>query len=298
MILFSMPPTFYFANINPSSSFANMKQVIDHYTFDRKIVSIGMHFFVRYTSLTTKKDYVKLELATATSLYLAMKLFGPKLSRNDNLLLNFVRMSNSRFNETQIVEMEMKMLNTFSWYVNPIVPQDFITYFVRILSHINPSLDKSAQTKLIELSIYVIELIVFTPQFMDDKPSSLACAAMAIALKQGVKATTSSIHYENDLDCLFPLFDYGFVNCSTIRDLSNQIISYLQQVSPIFDDIHFGNDPVHGMVYERVFPWEEKEKVHKCNNQAIATTCACSNMQHREENIEYCNIILIKEEET
>mmetsp|Transcript_14575 Transcript_14575/g.22060 ORF Transcript_14575/g.22060 Transcript_14575/m.22060 type:complete len:277 (-) Transcript_14575:23-853(-) len=183
-----------------------MYKVIDHYQFDRKIVAIAMNFFVRYINLSSdESDDMEreiFEIIPATALYLAIKLFGPKLSRHDNLLLNFVQMSNSRFDESHFVQMEIKMLAAFSWHVHPVTPQDFIPYFIEIVSHYNPSLLDEASNKpvLIEVSIYIVELIVFDQQFVYDSPSSIAIAAIAIALKSinttTATATTAAFGYQ------------------------------------------------------------------------------------------------------
>ena len=144
-----------------------------------------MNYFTRfYTIDSSRQEMSSYELVTATSLYLAIKIHGPKLYTPDNLINSFVRMSKDRFKENDIRRMEMKMLTKFSWKVNPDPPQHFIYSFVNILSYFDEKLhDQSFQVQLIELSVYIVELIIFDPQFNDnDSPSSLACAAILIAL--------------------------------------------------------------------------------------------------------------------
>ena len=201
-----------------------------------------MNLFFRYISSTSgeRKD---LELATATSLYMAIKLFGPKLSRNDNLILNFVRMSNSRFDESQIIQMEMKMLYSLSWKVHPVTPQDFIPYLVRILSYYDADLDQSCQQKLTVLSMYIVELIVFDPQFMHDSPSSLACAGIAIAMK-GIHASCSTTS-------LLPFFKHDVILHHTLNDLAERLNTYLTKITPTLDGDELDVDPT-GILYKQI----------------------------------------------
>lgn len=229
-----------------------MYRVIDHYSFDRNIVAVGMNYFIRYTTLSSPTNAEKqetLELATATSLYLAIKLYGPRLTKYDNLLLNFVRMSNSRFDSHQITNMEMEMLTALSWNVHPVTPQDYIPYFIQILSQNHTNLGQEEQKVLTELSTYIVELIVFNPRFTYDTPSSLACAGIAIALK-GINVTPSSSS-QAQIDYLQPLFNHGFVHYSTIHDLVESLKLYLTNITPMLDEEKLDIEPT-GTLYKRI----------------------------------------------
>ena len=197
------------------------------------------------------------ELVTATSLYLAIKIHGPKLNTSDNLIDSFVRMSKNRFQENDILRMEMKMLSEFSWNVNPDTPQHFIYSFVNILSHFDEKLhDRSFEVQLSELSIYIIEVILFDPQFNDDdSPSSLACAAILIAwnhvvqLENSIRAKDSTCTTDimenyidhcptyNPLVHIQPLFSHGLVDQTTIISLVSEMNTYLKKISPFIKNV-------------------------------------------------------------
>ena len=207
-----------------------------------------MNFFVRYIS--DAPDEQKLfEVVPATSLYLAIKLFGPKLTRADNLLDNFVRMSNSRFNESHFVQMEVKMLNALSWHVHPDVPQDYIPYLIEILSHYYPILDQSNKVVLIELSIYMLELTLFSPDFVFDSPSSIAIAAIGVAFR-GVNATDSLRNTEQEFEYLTPLFKHQLALSGTVMDLIQKLNSYLAKITPMLDGAGLTVDPT-GIMYKK-----------------------------------------------
>ena len=247
-------------------------QVIDHYQFDRKIVAIAMNFFVRYINLSSDEcddmERELFEIIPATALYLVIKLFGPKLSRHDNLLLNFVQMSNSKIDESHFVQTEIKMLATFSWHVHPVTPQDFIPYFIKIVSHYNPLFLDEASNKLIliEVSIYIVELIVFEQQFVYDSPSSIAIAAIAIALKS-VNTTTATATAKNTNDIrhakhqqqqhqqrrfgfLLPLFKHNLALSGTVMDLIEKLNLHLTKITPMLDGEGLAVDPT-GEMYRK-----------------------------------------------
>lgn len=225
-----------------------------------------MNYFTRFFMATSNElEKSSYELVTATSLYLAIKIHGPKLSASDDLVNSFVRMSNNRFKGNDLRDMEMKMLTKFSWCVNPSTPQHFIYDFINILSYFDENLDDdSYRFQLIELSIYIIELIIFDQQLNEkDSPSSLACAAILIALNSiqttnaarakdlacnssgdtAIYANDSFCPAYNPIDCLQPLFSHGLVDQNTIFNVANEMSCYLKKVSPNFKNIQADIDP-------------------------------------------------------
>ncbi len=199
------------------------------------------------------------ELSTATSLYIAIKLFGgPKITSYGNdrhLLRSFAQMSNSRFDEQSIVQMEMKMLHVLSWYVHPSTPQDYVPYFTAILNH-DHKLDKPSTSALIDLSNYILELVVFKNQFSFINPSSLACAAIAIA-KRGLStnfATADGKEHSSPFVFLQPLLSNGLLSLNVIRGTMDYLDSYLEEISPMLvDDDDLGIDITRVLFKHSVF---------------------------------------------
>ena len=206
-----------------------------------------MNYFVRFisSSVATDECDLSLELSTATSLYIAIKLFGgPKITRcGTQLLHNFAQMSNSRFDEKSIIETEMKMLSAFSWHVHPSTPQDFVPYFVDVVTH-GQSMNNRTTSALIDLSNYILELVAFNSEFNYINPSSLACAGMAIA-KRGLKTQESCDEYHgenNDFVFLQPLLAHGLLSLQVIKETTNLLNSYLIEISPMLDDTDLSID--------------------------------------------------------
>jgi hypothetical protein len=213
--------------------------VVDYYNLDRRIVAIGMNLFMRYISLCLKDEMASLELITATSLYLAVKLNGPRLNRHDNLLQNFVRMSSSRFNEEDMVQMEMTMLTKLSWKVNPVTPQDCIPYIVSVSNYSDLN-DQVEQTRVIDLANYFSELVIFNPTFGETSPSSLACAAAILALDNVNAARNNNI---NAIDMLYHLFYNKVFDYDAIKIITEDMSSYLREISPTVDNSQLDIDP-------------------------------------------------------
>jgi hypothetical protein len=206
-----------------------------------------MKFFIGYATSCTKDEVESFELVTATSLYLAIKIHGPKLSRHDDLLCNFAHMSDCRYVKDDLVNMEMKMLQKFSWYVNPVTPQDIIPYLVKLLCYFGKKRrnDQSFQSSLIELSWYMIELLVFDPLFDKEKASSIAYACVVLALR-GILATEQieniTSDHEEPIDFLLPFFTKGLADQSIVCSLVEEIGSYFQSISPKLSNSHLDSD--------------------------------------------------------
>jgi hypothetical protein len=80
-------------------------QVIDHFDFSREVVSVALHYLDRYLSKRTVNKKV-FQLATMTSLFLAIKLFEPgRIS-----MTSMIDLSRGFFTVDQMVSMELSIL--------------------------------------------------------------------------------------------------------------------------------------------------------------------------------------------
>ena len=80
-------------------------------------------------------------------------------------------LSQGLYREDQFLKMEMCIIKTNQWYLNPPIPSIY-------LSIVDPLIDDSTR----ELSIYLIELSVSDGYFIDKKPSSISYAAIVVAM--------------------------------------------------------------------------------------------------------------------
>lgn len=142
-------------------------QVIDRCDIDRSVVSFALSYFDRFMSIHTLKNDISMQLVSMTSLYLAVKIHSTKTISVSSMS----SLSQGRCREDQLLEMEMRIIRSNHWYLNPPIPSIY-------LSVVDPLIDDSTR----ELSIYLIELSVWDGYFVDKKPSSISYAAIVVAM--------------------------------------------------------------------------------------------------------------------
>jgi len=147
-------------------------QVVDHCDIDRDNVGTAMFYFDRYLSLHKRKSINEnlIQLVAMTSLYLSVKLHGTKKISVSCMS----SLSQGRFRVDQIEKMEICIIKTLHWYLNPPTPFMYLTIA-------SPLIDDSKGASIEELSCYLIELSVGDEFFMDKNPSSVAYAAVLAA---------------------------------------------------------------------------------------------------------------------
>jgi hypothetical protein len=167
--------------------------VIDYAQFNRETVSIAMSFLDRFLAsgspralraIQNRKEY---QLASMTTLYMAIKLFEPmemctttlaSLSRNSYTALDFATMDND-------------ILFALQWRMNGPTPLSFIQQFISMLSstktsssRIEPFLQSHpAYQKLWNISKYHTELAACEYYFATIQPSTVAIASISASLK-------------------------------------------------------------------------------------------------------------------
>eukprot|EP00580_Thalassiosira_gravida_P018045 CAMPEP_0201677510 /NCGR_PEP_ID=MMETSP0494-20130426/44271_1 /ASSEMBLY_ACC=CAM_ASM_000839 /TAXON_ID=420259 /ORGANISM="Thalassiosira gravida, Strain GMp14c1" /LENGTH=202 /DNA_ID=CAMNT_0048160479 /DNA_START=55 /DNA_END=660 /DNA_ORIENTATION=- len=89
-------------------------QVVDHFDFNREVVSVAMSYLDRYLATRTVNRRI-FQLAAMTALYLAIKLYEPGKLRMSSL----IDLSRGYFLAEHIVTMEDSMLQSLHWHVHP-----------------------------------------------------------------------------------------------------------------------------------------------------------------------------------
>lgn len=97
-----------------------------------------------------------------------------------NYLPAFAKLSAGRFSTDDIRAMELKMLSDLGWTVNHPTPQAFATEMLLMLSERVPR--KYLETTL-EVANYVIECAYLQPESFEEEHSTLAFAAVLVALR-------------------------------------------------------------------------------------------------------------------
>lgn len=116
-----------------------------------------------------------------TSLFLALKLHATSCEVENLLEARSRALSKILYstpNPQDILEMELKMLRSFEWHVNPPTMHQFAFLFFK-LHPLHDIICSAAGNYLYESTRYQVELAVYVPElFVRFKPSVVVCAAM------------------------------------------------------------------------------------------------------------------------
>ncbi|KAL3815769.1 hypothetical protein ACHAXA_008819 [Cyclostephanos tholiformis] len=149
-------------------------QVVDHFDFNREVVSVAMSYLDRYLATRTVNRRI-FQLAAMTALYLAIKLYEPGKLR----MASLIDLSRGYFMAEHIVTMEDSMLQSLGWHVHPPTPLAFCRDFMRLVSG---EIEAAPRHDLSELARFMTELSVCDYWFVTKKPSSIALASLVNAI--------------------------------------------------------------------------------------------------------------------
>ncbi|KAL7442026.1 hypothetical protein ACHAXH_007187 [Discostella pseudostelligera] len=150
-------------------------QVVDHFDFNREVVSVTMSYLDRYLATRTVNRRI-FQLAAMTALYLAIKLFEPGKLRMSSL----IDLSRGYFMSEHIVTMEDSMLQSLKWHVHPPTPLAYCRDFMGLVSS---DIHPVARHDVNELARFMTELSVCDYWFVTKKPSSIALASLINAME-------------------------------------------------------------------------------------------------------------------
>jgi len=169
-------------------------EVVDHFGFDREVVSIAMNYLDRviaHTTGTTKALVPRKEfqLVAVTSLYLAIKLHGETDAVEGSprkLRINaFVELSRGMFSIETLETMERAILSNLEWNVNPPTTVCFVASLLRLLPETwdDQPLHASVACSIFELARYLAELSVCVSTFsFQFKASVISYSALLCAI--------------------------------------------------------------------------------------------------------------------
>lgn len=177
-------------------------EVVDHFGFDREVVSIALNFLDRAVAAKAasqsiaKKDF---QLLAVTSLYIAIKTHGQTENfdgpRRKLKIEAFVQLSRGVFSVDTIEETERQILKDLKWRVNPPTNLRFISYFLRLLPTwtVNGDTRQFARAKsvLYEISRYLAELSVCVSKFSFSCTSSMVAYASILCAMEVLQENVS-----------------------------------------------------------------------------------------------------------
>jgi len=153
-----------------------MYQVVDHFDFNREIVSLAISCLDRYlaTRVVNRRIF---QLAAITALYLTIKLHEPSGKLR---MSSVIELSRGYFLSEHIVTMEDAMLHSLEWHVNPPTSWAFCTDLMRLVSEDVPA---NVLFDINETARFLTELSVCDYWFATKKPSVIAFAAIVNAME-------------------------------------------------------------------------------------------------------------------
>ena len=182
-------------------------RVVDHFRIEREVVSISMNLFDRFLSIQNEDkqsckcpscqravDSHTFQLAAMTSLYVAIKVHAESCihdsSRKKLKLSSMVDLSRGQFSREDICAMELNMLSSLSWKVNPITPSNLASYLLRLMPS-QSDIPLACRTNyhlslhvLNELARYLSELSVCLPNIDSSfLPSEIAFASIMVSIE-------------------------------------------------------------------------------------------------------------------
>lgn len=159
-------------------------EFVDHYNFDRELVSVALNCYGRYMDIVDQRSEdtaitpSTLQRIAITSIFIVIKIhcLGEECSPNARVRA-LSRLVYGHFEAREILDTEKDMLHELNWLLHPPTMHTFALSFGRL--HPLGANDENLTNYLSEMTRYQMELAVFYPELlMNYKPSVLAFAGM------------------------------------------------------------------------------------------------------------------------
>mmetsp|Transcript_17799 Transcript_17799/g.31123 ORF Transcript_17799/g.31123 Transcript_17799/m.31123 type:complete len:309 (+) Transcript_17799:88-1014(+) len=154
-----------------------MYGVIDHCNLRRESVAVATYFLDLascHDLVHSRKDF---QLVAMTSLMLSIKLNDSTMVKLDSM----VKLGRGLFNENDVINMETRMLKAFRWHVHPPTPVCFMRQLLRLLP---PETTPVARYIIVEVTRFISEISACLYKFVKYQASSMAFAAIIIAMER------------------------------------------------------------------------------------------------------------------
>ena len=151
-------------------------QVVDYFRLDREAVALSISYLDRFLSIS-HYDKKTFKLAAMTALYLAVKI---NESDKAYIIKSLPRLSRREFCFDHIQKMEIAMLQSLSWRLNPPTPGLFIELMLKLLPN---TVKKSSLDEISVYATFFTQLSHYDYYFATQYPSTVALAAILNALE-------------------------------------------------------------------------------------------------------------------
>ena len=153
-------------------------QIVDFCKFQHESVEIAMNFLDRYLFVDTSplNSRVLFQLASMTCLYMAVKIHEPEAMDPSSISA----LSRGTYSVDEIEDMEIKILNSLQWRVNPPTSFSFARQLLTAIS--DDVLTAEEREAISHLTAVQLELAVSDYDLITVKPSTKAFCAVANAV--------------------------------------------------------------------------------------------------------------------
>lgn len=215
-------------------------EVVDHFGFDREVVSIALSYLDRSVSIRTnqigpsitKREF---QLFAVTCLYIAIKVHGETdaslVARQKMRIDAFVQLSRGFFQVDVIEEKERSILADLNWHINPPTSLKFIATFLRLCprwqQHFRDCNQVNVLGAVYDVARYLTELSVCVSRFSFDFKASVVgyaailCAIDSLQNTMPLPYSVCSVFLNNIADAcdLVPSDPQVRQACSMLKDL-------------------------------------------------------------------------------
>lgn len=178
-------------------------QVVDYYHIDREAVAISISYLDRFLSMN-HCDKKKFKLAASTALYLAVKINEPNKA---DIMKVLPRLSRKEFCFERIKKMEIAMLKSLSWRLNPPTPGLFVQLILELLPS---TMTKSSVDEISNIATFFTQLSHYDYYFAIEYPCTIAFAAILNALEALCFEVSPSTNWKSFLNELAESFDLRY----------------------------------------------------------------------------------------
>jgi lipoyl(octanoyl) transferase len=226
-------------------------EVVDHFQFDREVVSIALNYLDRAVAAKARDTlkaipYLEFQLIAVTSVYMAIKLHGAHETHDGprrRLRIDaFVELSRGHFEAGAIECMERSILSTLNWRVNPPTLLRFISNLLELLPEWSPLQHavsyRDAFGEIYDYARYFSELSVCVPKFSFTLSSSEIAFSAILCAIEALQATRTVP------DFVCSEFLENVAEATGLQADEPQILSARKMLRELYPSI-FGRDNEH-----------------------------------------------------
>lgn len=152
-------------------------QLVDFCKFNRETVAISINYLDRFlmSDPYTLRKLDMLQLSAMTCLYIAVKVHEDEAMSPEMI----AKLSAGKYTQHEITQMELRILRTIQWRMNPPTSLSFIRYFMALI----PGLNKCQYDEIYNVAKFQAELAVNSYDLVRIRPSTIGFAALVNALE-------------------------------------------------------------------------------------------------------------------